>query len=112
VRAAALHDQPVTLDRLQLGLAAARGNLGIQSLRVQPTGHHVVGEDLGEFRLVFGFEQGLHSAGRQSIERLVGWREHGERAGAFQGFHETRGLDRGNQCGVILGMDRVLDDVA
>src|SRR5262245_927836 len=74
-------------------------------------GHDMVGEDLGQGRLVLRLDQRLDRAGRQLAESGVGRREHRERALAFEGLDQAGGLHRGDQGGVILRVDGVLDDV-
>ena len=64
--------------------AAVHLGLRHERRRVELPGHHVVGQDLGQHRLVLGLEERLDGAGRQRRERGVGRGEHRERAGALQ----------------------------
>ena len=71
----------------------------------------MIGQHLGQRRLVLGLEQGVDGAGRQGGEGGVGRREDGERARALQRVDQAGGLDRGDQGGVVLRVDGVVDDV-
>ena len=45
------------------------------------------------------------------MKRVVGGREDGERAGAFERVDQAGGFHRGDQRGVVGGVDGVVDDV-
>ena len=60
-------------------------------------GHHVVGEDVDELRLVLGLEQVDEDAGGQLGKRFVGRRKDAERARAAERTDEPRGRERGDQ---------------
>ena len=64
--------------------------------------HHLARDDMVQqngFELiqVFWLEQALDGSGRQSRERIIGRREHGERACAFQRLHQTGSLHGSNK---------------
>src|SRR5580700_12039527 len=55
------HDPPfATLHRCQLRCTVAVFDFFQQVVRRQGTSHHVIGEHLGEHRLVFRLQQGIH----------------------------------------------------
>jgi hypothetical protein len=76
----------------------------------QATGHHVVGEDVAQALLVLGKEQRLERTLRERCERLVGWCEDGEGAGALERVDQPRCLERTGERGE-LGRDRGVHDV-
>ena len=71
----------------------------------------MVGQHRDQLLLDLRLEQRVDRAGRQLGERGIGRREHGEGAGSLQRLDQARGLDRGDQRGVVLRVHRVLDDV-
>ena len=75
-------------------------------------GYHVVGEDGGQLGLVLGLQQILDGALRQLGERLVGRREHRERARALQRLDQAGRLERRCQRLELTGGHRRGDDVA
>ena len=74
-------------------------------------GDDVIGQDAGQRGLILGLDQRLDGAGGKPGEGGVGRREDGERTLARQRVDQAGGLDRGDQRGVVLRIDRVLDDV-
>ena len=111
--AAALHEaQLFALDRRQgRGAMVARGHRR-DLLRGDAAGNDMIGQDLGQRRLVLGLHQIIDRAGGELAERGVGRREHGEGPLARQRVDQAGGLDRGDQGRVILRIDRILNDVA
>ena len=58
-----------------------------------------------------GFRRGLDRSRGKLVEGRVGRREDREGTGALQRIDEARGLHRRDERRVVLGVDRVLDDV-
>ncbi|MNL16216.1 hypothetical protein D3C87_1372480 [compost metagenome] len=71
----------------------------------------MTGQDLGQLRLVFRLQQSFDCTLRQFGKGLIGRSEDRERSLALKGFYETGSLDGGDQRGVILRVDGILDDV-
>jgi len=65
----------------------------------------------GQLALVFRLEQGGHRVGRQLGKSGIGGRKHRERPRPLQRIDQPGGLHGRDQCGVILRIDGVLDDV-
>ena len=74
----------------------------LEPLHLVDRRRHVVLEELLQLALLLGLEQLLHRALGQLVERGVGGREDGERAGVLQRGRVVRGLERGHQRGVVL----------
>src|SRR5690242_2302508 len=88
-----LDGELLALDRLEL---LAVGQIG----GVELASDHMVGEDLGQGRLVLGLDQVVDSAGRQLAERGIGRREHREWTFPFKSGYQARSLHCGDQRGV------------
>ena len=73
--------------------------------------HDVIREDALQLRLVLGLEQRLECSGRQLRERLVGRREHRERARALERADQIRGGERLRERLERPGGDRRVNDV-
>ena len=71
--------------------SAARRRLDrvIERLRSIPAGDHVIGQDLGELRLVLRLQQCVDGACRQRRKGFVGRREDREGAGPLERLHEN-----------------------
>jgi hypothetical protein len=61
--------------------------------------------------LFSGLEQSVHRAGWQLGEGFIGGSEDGERSGTFQGVDQAGRFYRGDERGVVGGVDGVVDDV-
>jgi peptidase M48-like protein len=110
---AVLHRDPqrVATDRLQLGRALTLVHSRHQRLRIEPAGHHVIGEHRLQHVQVIGPEQHVHCAAGQFLERRIGRGEHRERSRSLERVNKPCRFHGRDERGVILRVHRVLDDV-
>ena len=99
------------VGHLDVHVLALHGGDGL--LRLEICGHHlrpehVVREDVRQLVLVG--EDGVQLVGRHLGERVVGRREHRERAFALQRLHEIRRLHRGDERAEVRIGARHIDD--
>ena len=103
--------QRAALDGGHGGSAAAGLDQADQRGGVDLARDHVVGQHGGQVTLHLGLQQRVHRACGQRVEGGVGGCEHGERTGTLQGVDQSGRFHCGNQGGVVLGIDGVVDDV-
>src|SRR5271154_4368237 len=71
----------------------------------------MIGKDLHQGVFVFRLEQRIDRARGQLVERFIRRSEDREGARAAESVDQAPRLDRRNQSCMVLGLDRVLDDV-
>ena len=79
--------------------------------RILSSRHDVIGEHLGQRRLVLWLEQPVDRARRQLLESRVDGREYRERPRALQRVDQPGRLDRRDQRRVVLRIYGVVDNV-
>ncbi len=101
--ALAIENQGLALHRFQFRAAFAPLDERDEVSRAVFARNDVVSQNRGQRAFVFGLNERVNGSGGQLGERGVGGREHGERAGAGQCFHQTGGSDSRDKRGVIDG---------
>ena len=75
------------------------------SVGVESTGDHVVGQNSSQHRLGLGLKQRLQGFSTQAGKGGIGWCEDRKRTITCQSIHQTGGLDRGDQGVEAFGAD-------
>ncbi len=102
--------QRLALNGFQHNGATVLFGVGHQLCRCVSARHNMVGEDFSQVGLVFRLDQCVDGTCRQFGKGFVCRGEYGEGAFAVEGINQPGGLDCGNECCVVLRVDRVFYD--
>lgn len=106
------HDEQLSAsDGLEFGGTVASLNGLFEILGGEAAGYYVIRQHFRERVFIFGLEERVHGAGGKFCEGVIRWSEYREWASGLERVDEAGGFHRGDERGVVLGIDGVVDDV-